>query len=113
MMIEVAKTQDKEVGDGTTTSVLLAGALLGKASELIEDNIHPSIIITGYQAAAEKALEALETAAIDVDMEDHETLMKLSNTSIRGKAVSNARESSRSLSTATATSSPTLTTSRS
>ena len=91
MMIEVAKTQDKEVGDGTTTSVLLAGALLGKASELIDDNIHPSIIITGYQAAAEKALEALESAAIDVDMEDHETLMKLSNTSIRGKAVSNAR----------------------
>ena len=92
MMIEVAKTQDKEVGDGTTTSVLLAGALLGKASELIDDNIHPSIIITGYQAAAEKALEALEAAAIDVDIEDHETLMKLSNTSIRGKAVSNARD---------------------
>ena len=92
MMIEVAKTQDKEVGDGTTTSVLLAGALLGKASELIDDNIHPSIIITGYQAAADKALEALEKASIDVDMEDHETLMKLSNTSIRGKAVSNARD---------------------
>ncbi len=92
MMIEVAKTQDKEVGDGTTTSVLLAGALLGKASDLIDDNIHPSIIITGYQAAADKALEALEKASIDVDMEDHETLMKLSNTSIRGKAVSNARD---------------------
>jgi len=92
MMIEVAKTQDKEVGDGTTTSVLLAGALLGKASELIDDNIHPSIIISGYQAASEKALEALEAAAIDVDMDDHETLMKLSNTSIRGKAVSNARD---------------------
>jgi chaperonin GroEL (HSP60 family) len=92
MMIEVAKTQDKEVGDGTTTSVLLAGALLGKAAELIEDNIHPSIIITGYQAAAEKALEALEAAAIDVDITDRETLMKLSNTSIRGKAVSNARD---------------------
>ncbi len=92
MMIEVAKTQDKEVGDGTTTSVLLAGALLGKAAELIEDNIHPSVIITGYQAAAEKALEALEAAAIDVDIEDRETLMKLSNTSIRGKAVSNERD---------------------
>jgi chaperonin GroEL (HSP60 family) len=68
MMIEVAKTQDKEVGDGTTTSVLLAGALLGKASELIDENIHPSIIIAGYQAAADKALEALEKASIDVDM---------------------------------------------
>lgn len=92
MMIEVAKTQDKEVGDGTTTSVLLAGALLGKAAELIEDNIHPSIIISGYQAAADKALAALEKAAIDVDMEDRETLMKLSNTSMRSKAVSNARD---------------------
>jgi thermosome len=92
MMIEVAKTQDKEVGDGTTTSVLLAGALLGKAAELIEDNIHPSIIITGYQVAAEKALEALEKASIDVDMEDRETLMKLANTSMRSKAVSNARD---------------------
>jgi thermosome len=92
MMIEVAKTQDKEVGDGTTTSVLLAGALLGKAGELIDDNIHPSIIITGYQVASEKALEALEKASIDVDMDDRETLMKLSNTSMRSKAVSNSRD---------------------
>jgi archaeal chaperonin len=92
MMIEVAKTQDKEVGDGTTTSVLLAGALLGKASELIEDNIHPSIIITGYQVAAAKALEALEKASVDVDIEDRETLMKLANTSMRSKAVSNSRD---------------------
>jgi len=92
MMIEVAKTQDKEVGDGTTTSVLLAGALLGKASDLIEDNIHPSIIITGYQVAAAKALEALEKASIDVDIEDRETLMKLANTSMRSKAVSNSRD---------------------
>ena len=92
MMIEVAKTQDKEVGDGTTTSVLLAGALLGKAAELIEDNIHPSIIITGYQVASAKALEALEKASIKVDMENRETLMDLANTSMRSKAVSNARE---------------------
>ncbi len=92
MMIEVAKTQDKEVGDGTTTSVLLAGALLGKAGELIDENIHPSIIISGYQVASAKALEALEKAAIDVDMDDHETLMKLSNTSMRSKAVTNERD---------------------
>jgi thermosome len=92
MMIEVAKTQDKEVGDGTTTSVLLAGALLEKAGELIDDNIHPSIIINGYQVASKKALEALEKASISVDMDDHETLMKLSNTSMRSKAVSNARD---------------------
>jgi thermosome len=92
MMIEVAKTQDKEVGDGTTTSVLLAGALLAKAGELIDENIHPSIIITGYQTASAKALEALEKAAIDVDMDDHETLMKLANTSMRSKAVTNSRD---------------------
>jgi archaeal chaperonin len=92
MMIEVAKTQDKEVGDGTTTSVLLAGALLNKANDLIEDNIHPSIIISGYQTASEKALEALEKASIDVDLDDRETLMKISNTSMRSKAVTNARD---------------------
>ena len=92
MMIEVAKTQDKEVGDGTTTSVLLAGALLNKAGELIEDNIHPSIIINGYQVASEKALDALEKASIDVDMDDRETLMKISNTSMRSKAVTSARD---------------------
>jgi thermosome len=92
MMIEVAKTQDKEVGDGTTTSVLLAGALLEKAGNLIDDNIHPSIIISGYQVASEKALEALENVSIDVDMDDRETLMKISNTSMRSKAVTNARD---------------------
>jgi archaeal chaperonin len=92
MMIEVAKTQDKEVGDGTTTAVLLAGALLNKADELIEDEIHPTIIISGYQAASEKALEALEKASIDVDMDDRETLIKLSNTSMRSKAVTSARD---------------------
>ena len=92
MMIEVAKTQDKEVGDGTTTSVLLAGALLGKADELMNENIHPSIIIGGYQVASAKALEALEKAAIDVDMDDRATLVKLSNTSMRSKAVTNERD---------------------
>jgi chaperonin GroEL (HSP60 family) len=60
MLIEVAKTQDDEVGDGTTTAVLLAGELLKKAGDLLEDNIHPSVIISGYRKAASKALEALE-----------------------------------------------------
>lgn len=92
MMIEVAKTQDKEVGDGTTTSVILAGELLKKAEKLLEDNIHPSIIIGGYQKAAETALKTLDKISIDVDMEDRETLKKLSNTSLRSKAVSNVRD---------------------
>jgi len=92
MMIEVAKTQDDEVGDGTTTAVIFAGELLSKAEELLEENIHPSLIISGYQKAAEKALEVLAEASIDVDMEDMETLMKLSNTSIRSKTVSSERD---------------------
>ncbi len=92
MMIEVAKTQDKEVGDGTTTAVLLAGELLKKAGDLLEENIHPSIIISGYQKAAEKALETLDKVSSDVDLEDREILMKLSNTSMRSKAVSSVRD---------------------
>jgi thermosome len=92
MMIEVAKTQDDEVGDGTTTAVIFAGELLKKAETLIDDNIHPSIIISGYQKASEKALETLNKLAIDVDLDDRETLMKLSNTSMRSKAVSSARD---------------------
>jgi thermosome len=92
MIIEVAKTQDDEVGDGTTTAVIFAGELLAKAEELLDEKIHPSLIISGYQKAAEKALEVLAKASIDVDMDDHETLMKLSNTSIRSKIVSSERE---------------------
>jgi thermosome len=91
MMIEVAKTQDDEVGDGTTTAVILSGELLKKAQDLLDQNIHPSIIITGYQRAAEKAVEALEKAALDVDMDNRDTLMKLATTSMRSKAVSIAR----------------------
>ena len=92
MMIEIAKTQDKEVGDGTTTAVVFAGELLKKASELLEKNIHPSVIISGYQKASDKAIETLEKLSIDVDMKDRETLMKLANTSIRSKAVASARD---------------------
>ena len=92
MMKEVAKAQDDEVGDGTTTAVVLAGELLKEAEELLEQNIHPSIIVDGYRKAAEKALEALEKAAIDVDLDDRETLMKIVATAMRSKAVSLARE---------------------
>lgn len=92
MIIEVAKTQDDEVGDGTTTSVILSGELLKKAGELIDENVHPSIIISGYQKAAEKALEVLKEIAINVDLDDRETLMKLSSTSMRSKTVSQSRE---------------------
>jgi chaperonin GroEL (HSP60 family) len=60
MMVEVSKTQDDEVGDGTTSSVIIAGELLSKAEILIEKNVHPTVIIDGYRKAAEKALETLE-----------------------------------------------------
>jgi thermosome len=92
MIIEVAKTQDKEVGDGTTTAVIFAGELLKKADELLEQEIHPSIIISGYQKAADKALEVLNKAAIPVDLNDRETLINIASTSMRSKTVSSDRE---------------------
>ncbi len=92
MMIEVAKTQDDEVGDGTTTAVIFAGELLKKAEDLLDQNIHPSIIIAGYQKAMEKSLEALDKLALDVDLEDKDTLLKLATTSMRSKTVAQTRE---------------------
>jgi chaperonin GroEL (HSP60 family) len=64
MMVEVAKTQDNEVGDGTTTAVIIAGELLAKAEDLIDKNVHSTIIIDGYRKAADKALETLEKIAL-------------------------------------------------
>jgi len=92
MMVEVAKTQDNEVGDGTTTVVVLSGELLGKAEELIEKNVHPTIIIDGYKKAAEKALEALDQIAIKIDPTDKEFLMKVAMTSMASKLVAEHRE---------------------
>jgi chaperonin GroEL (HSP60 family) len=63
MMVEVAKTQDAEVGDGTTTSVMVAGELLGKAEDLINKGVHPTVIVEGYSKAADKALETLERSS--------------------------------------------------
>ncbi|RLE51580.1 MAG: thermosome subunit, partial [Candidatus Methanomethylicota archaeon] len=86
MMVEVAKTQDDEVGDGTTTSVVLAGELLKKAEELLEKNIHPTVIIEGYKKAAEKAIEVLSKNAIEVSFEDNESLRKIAFTAMNSKA---------------------------
>jgi thermosome len=91
MMVEVAKTQDDMVGDGTTTSVILAGELLRKAEELLTQNIHPTIIVQGYRKAVDKAIEALDKLAINVDIDDRETLKKVSMTSMGSKAVGDAR----------------------
>ena len=64
MLVEVAKAQDNEVGDGTTTAVILAGELLSKAESLVDKNVHPTVIIEGYKKASEKALEILDKIAI-------------------------------------------------
>jgi thermosome len=92
MMVEVAKTQDDEVGDGTTTSVIVAGELLGKAEELIDKKVHPTIVIDGYRKAADKALEILEKIAIKVDPTDKDFLKKVAMTSMASKLVSENRE---------------------
>ena len=91
MMVEVAKTQDDMVGDGTTTAVILAGELLHKAEELLNQNIHPTVIVRGYRKAVEKAVEALAKLAITVNIDDRETLKKVAMTSMGSKAVGNAR----------------------
>jgi len=88
MLVEVAKAQDAEVGDGTTTVVVLAGELLAKAEELLEKEVHPSIIIDGYKKAAVKALEVYDQIAIPVSIEDRETLKKIAKTAMSAKVVS-------------------------
>jgi chaperonin GroEL (HSP60 family) len=87
-MVEVAKTQDDEVGDGTTSVVVLTGELLGKAVDLMDKKIHPTIVIDGYRDAQEQALNFLEEIAIGVDPRDKEMLMKVSTTSMASKLVS-------------------------
>ncbi len=85
MIIEVAKTQENEVGDGTTTAVVIAGELLKRAEELLDQEIHPTVIARGYRLAAEKAMEILDEIAISIDVEDEETLKKIAATAITGK----------------------------
>ena len=92
MMVEVAKTQDAEVGDGTTTVVIVAGELLGKAEDLMSKGIHPIVIIEGYSKAASKALETLEKIAIPVKPTGKEFLKKVAATSMASKLVSENKE---------------------
>jgi len=92
MMVEVAKTQDDEAGDGTTTSVIIAGELLAKAETLIEKNVHPTVIIDGYRKAAAKALETLEKIAIKVSPTDKNALKKAAMTSMASKLVAGSKE---------------------
>jgi chaperonin GroEL (HSP60 family) len=80
MMVEVAKTTDDEVGDGTTSSVVFMGRLLEKAEELLDKNVHPTIIVEGYRKAAEKALEIYGDIAVSVKPTDRAVLRKVAMT---------------------------------
>ncbi len=82
MLVEVAKAQDNEVGDGTTTAVILAGELLSKAEGLLDKNVHPTVIIEGYKKASEKAQEILDQIAIPISIDDDKTLRDIAITSL-------------------------------
>jgi len=88
MMVEISKTIDTEVGDGTTSSVVFAGALLEKAERLLEKDVHSTVIIDGYQAASAKALELLAKLAKSIKPDDRESLIKIAKTSMQSKLVS-------------------------
>jgi len=91
MVVEVAKTQDEEVGDGTTSAAVVAGELLKKAEDLIEQEIHPTIIASGYRLAAEKAIEVLNSLAMTVEMSDRDLLISISETAMTGKGAESSK----------------------
>jgi len=92
MMVEVAKAQEDEVGDGTTTAVVIAGELLKKAEALLEQNIHPTVITKGYKLANDEAQKILNELADDVKADDVKTLKKIAMTAMTGKSAERARE---------------------
>ncbi len=92
MVVEVAQTQEDEVGDGTTTAVVIAGELLSKAEDLLDQDIHATILAQGYRQAAEEAKNALEEIAIDVDTDDTETLEGVARTAMTGKGAESAKD---------------------
>ena len=87
MLVEVSKTTDNEVGDGTTSAVVLAGALLEKAEELLDKDVHPTVIVDGYSKAAKKAMDALDDMAEKVSPENKDWLVKVARTSMQTKLV--------------------------
>ena len=92
MIVEVAKTQDAEVGDGTTTAAVLAGELLTKAEDLLESGVHPTVIANGYRLAADQAIKIIDTITISASPEDTETLKKIAATAITGKGAEAHKE---------------------
>jgi thermosome len=92
MIVEVAKAQDDEVGDGTTTSVILAGNLLKRAQDLLDDDVHPTTIVAGYKKAADRALEALDSIADTIKPDDKATLKKIALTAMISKGLGGSRD---------------------
>ena len=92
MVVEVAQTQEDEVGDGTTTAVVIAGELLSEAEDLLDQDIHATILAQGYRQAAEEAKDTLEEIAIDVDADDTETLEGVARTAMTGKGAESAKD---------------------
>jgi len=92
MIVEVAKTQEIEAGDGTTTAVMLAGKLLENAERLLDMKIHPTVIAKGYRMAADKAQEILKEIAIKISPEDDEVLKQIAITAMTGKGAEHAKE---------------------
>lgn len=90
MMVEVSKTQDQEVGDGTTTAAVLAGELLRKAEDLLNQNVHPTVIASGYRMAAEKAKEILNGISMSIK-DDEKLLVKIANTALNSKSASTSK----------------------
>jgi len=88
MMVEISKATDSEVGDGTTSTVVLAGSLLEKAEELITKNVHPTVVVEGFRKASQKAMETLREIATKVDPTDKVFLNKVARTSMASKMVS-------------------------
>ncbi|MGC8995801.1 MAG: thermosome subunit beta [Thermoplasmata archaeon] len=92
MMVEVAKAQDTEVGDGTTTAVIIAGELLKQAQTLLDQNVHPTVITTGFRMASEKAKEILNEVATKIDINDDKTLIKIAETALGSKSASMSKD---------------------
>jgi len=92
IVVEAAKAQDNEVGDGTTSVTILASELLKKAEELLDKKIHPTLVVKGYKRACDKALELLDKIGVEVDIEDRELLKKITMTSMRAKSINVARD---------------------
>src|SRR6266704_1161534 len=92
MLVEVSKTQDNEVGDGTTTAVILSGELLEKAEKLLDKDVHPTVIVDGYKKAAEKAIEILDKLSIPISEKDDVILRQVATTSMYSKGIAVAKE---------------------